>query len=74
MTLEPMEAPRAANTDPRSEDLVAPRKEDLSRSAGLMEAVAVGSLLVKAIGPISIKRAGSERSAQENITNYFRFY
>jgi hypothetical protein len=39
-----------------------------------MEAVAVGSLLGKAIGPISIKMAGSERSAQENITNYFRFY
>ena len=30
--------------------------------------------IVKAIGPISIKVAGSERSAQENITNYFRFY
>ena len=28
MTLEPMEAPRAANTDPRSEDLAAPREED----------------------------------------------
>ena len=74
MTLKPMEAPRAANTDPRPEDLFPPWVEDRSRSAGLMEAVAVGSLLVKAIGPISIKMAGSERSAQENITNYFRFY
>ena len=33
MTLEPMKAPLAANTDPRSENLVAPWVEDRSRSA-----------------------------------------